>query len=317
MRRLPLLALALCVLTGCSLLNGGATEPPRGNGETVVRVGVMQVIDTAPFYLAMSRGYFRDEGLSVQITPTKSGTDSLPLLAGNHIDVGFGNWATLFQAQANGTGDYRVLADGSQGGPHVQIVATRPDSGIHSAKDLAGRVVSSNAPNDIPLLALKAILKADGVDPNSVKTPIVHHADTPAALAGKEIDAALQLEPFITIARKQIGAVPVVDLFGPGPAHDLPIAGYFARSSFVQQHPDTAAAFRRAIERGAADARNTAAVQQILPTFVSGVTAELAKEVAIPVFPTSVFRDRLQRVADLMLTYGQLKATLDVGRLVR
>src|SRR5882757_2960672 len=156
MRRLPLLALALIVLTGCSLLNGGAAEQPRGNNETVVRVGVMQVIDTAPFYLAMSKGYFRDEGLSVQITPTKSGTDSLPLLAGNHIDIGFGNWATLFQAQANGTGDYRVLADGSQGAPHVQIVATRPDSGIHTPQDLAGRVVSSNAPNDIPLLALKA-----------------------------------------------------------------------------------------------------------------------------------------------------------------
>ena len=40
-------------------------------------------------------------------------------------------------------------------------------------------------------------------------------------------------------------------------------------------------------------------------------------EVAIPVFPKSVSRDRLQRVADLMLTYGQLKATLDVGRLVQ
>ena len=58
-------------------------------------------------------------------------------------------------------------------------------------------------------------------------------------------------------------------------------------------------------------------MQQILPTFVSGVTPDMAKELAIPVFPTSVSRDRLQRVADLMLTYGQLKASLDVGRLVR
>jgi NitT/TauT family transport system substrate-binding protein len=109
----------------------------------------------------------------------------------------------------------------------------------------------------------------------------------------------------------------VVDLYGPGPAHDLPIAGYFALSAFAQQHPDTAAAFRRAIERGAADAQNTVAVHQILPTFVSGVTADIAQEVAIPVFPKSVSRDRLQRVADLMLTYGQLKTSLDVGRLVQ
>jgi len=314
MRRIALLAAALVALAGCSVLNG--TQEQHGNGETVIRVGVMQVIDTAPFYLALSKGYFRDEGLTVKITPTKSGTDSLPLLAGDHIDIGFGNWATLFQAQANGTGDYRVLADGSQGGPHVQIVATRPDSGIHSAEDLAGRTVSSNAPNDIPLLALKAILQADGVDPGSVKTPIVHHADTPAALAGKEVDAALQLEPFITIARRQSGTVPVVDLYGPGPAHDLPIAGYFALSTFAQQHPAAVGAFRRAIERGAADAHDVVAVHQILPTFVGGVTPDIAREVAIPVFPTSVSRDRLQRVADLMLTYGQLKAKLDVARLV-
>ncbi|MFC0434177.1 ABC transporter substrate-binding protein [Kutzneria buriramensis] len=315
MRRLALMVVALLSLTGCSLLNG-ADEQPRDTGQTVVRVGVMQVIDTAPFYLALSKGYFRDEDLDVRITPTKSGTDSLPLLAGDHIDIGFGNWATLFQAQANGTGDYRVLADGSQGAPHVQIVATRPDSGIHGPQDLAGRTVSSNAPNDIPLLALKAVLQADGVDPASVKTPIVHHADTPAALAGKEVDAAIQLEPFITMARRQIGAVPVVDLYGPGPAHDLPIAGYFALDKFAQRHPRVVEGFRRALGRGAADARDVVAVQRILPTFVAGVSPDIAREVAIPVFPTSVSRDRLQRVADLMLTYGQLKTGLDVGHLI-
>ncbi|MEV6609207.1 ABC transporter substrate-binding protein [Kutzneria sp. NPDC051319] len=315
MRRIALLAAIMVAVTGCSVLNGAQEQ--HGNGATVIRVGVMQVIDTAPFYLALSKGYFRDEGLTVKITLTKSGTDSLPLLAGDHIDIGFGNWATLFQAQANGTGDYRVLADGSRGAPHVQIVATRPDSGIHSARDLAGKTVSSNAPNDIPLLALKAILQADGIDPSTVKTPIVHHADTPAALAGKEVDAALQLEPFITIARRQVGTVPVVDLYGPGPANDLPIAGYFALDKFTQQNRGAVAAFRRAIERGAADARDVVAVQQILPTFVGGVTPDIAKEVAIPVFPTSVSRERLQRVADLMLAYGQLKAKLDVARLVR
>ena len=57
-------------------------------------------------------------------------------------------------------------------------------------------------------------------------------------------------------------------------------------------------------------------MQRILPTFVGGVTPDIANEVAIPVFPTSVSRERLQRVADLMLTYGQLKTKLDVGHLV-
>ncbi|MBV8933497.1 MAG: ABC transporter substrate-binding protein [Kutzneria sp.] len=304
----------------CGLLNGPSNEG-GGNANThqlekpTITVGVMQTIDTAPFFLALKRGYFRDEGLTVQVKPVQGGAESVPLLTGEHIDVGFGNWATLLQAQAHHSAEYRIVADGDQGRSHVMIVAVRPDSSIKTPADLVDKTVSTNTPDDVPLLALRAILRADNLDFNRVHTTTVHHADTPTALANKAVDAAIQLEPFITKAREQTGTEAVVDLFGPGPTQDLPLAGYFSLASFVQKSPKSAAAFQRALQRGAADAADEQAVRQILPDY-TGIDRDTAMLVTIPTFPTSLSATRLQRVADLMTTYGQLTDKIDVGPLV-
>lgn len=311
----------VATLAACSALNGGDDQPAtsaanRGLEKPTIRVGVIQILDAAPFYLAQARGYFAAEGLTVQVAPVRSGTDVLPMLASHTLDIGLGNWATLFQAEANKVGDYRIVADGAQGRPHVMIVAARPDSGIHGPKDLVGKTVSTNAPNDVPKLALKAVLQANGIDPGTVKTAVVQHPDTPAALANKLVDAAIQVEPFITLAHEQTGTEAVVDLFGPGVMHDLPIAGYFSLAAFTKANPKTAAAFQRAMQRGAADAASDQAVRDILPSYAPGIDKGVAQLVTTPTFPTSLSATRLQRVADLMQTYGQLSAWLDVAPMI-
>lgn len=324
LRRIGFAALALPALllaSSCSLLNGSSGQSDSSSANTQglehpnIKVGFMQVVDCVPFQIALQKGYFKAEGLNVTAQPVISGTESVPKVAQGVLDFGFGNWATLLDAQAKKVSDYKIVADGSQGQANDMAVTTWQGSGINNVQDLKGHTVSTNAQSDVPFLALKAIMQANGVDVNSVKIVVVHHPDTPQALATHQVDAAIQLEPFKTQTARQIGARPVVDLFGPGPTENLPLAGYFTTSKFAQQNPKTVAAFARAMAKGAADSADRKLVEQTIPSYTK-IDKTTASLVSLPAFPTSLDAKRLQRVANLMQQYGLLQNHLDVAAMI-
>jgi len=313
---------ALLLATSCSLLNGSSSssDSSTANGQglekTTLNVSAMQVADTAPLYLAIQNGYFKQEGLTVKIVPVTTGAQSIPKLNAGSIDIGFGNWATLLEAQAGHSGDYKIVADGAVGQAGTMSVDVLPSSGINSPADLVGKTVSVNAFSDLPFLAVKAILAADNVDINKIHFIQVPHPQTTQALSTNQVQAAVQLEPFKTQAEQSLGARPLIDLYGPGPAQGLSIAGYFTTSKFAAANPKTIAAFARALMKGAQDAQTRSNVEQIVPTYANGVNKATAALMNLPTFPTSLNAERLQRVADLMVQYKVLDDTMDVSKMI-
>lgn len=317
-----LLAPALLLASSCSLLNGSSNSSSNSTNSAGpvehpnLTVGALAVTDSVPLEIALHKGYFKQEGLNVKVEIIVSGTQAVPEVNSGKIDIGQSNWATLFAAQASKANDYKIVGDSSEGQSGTMELTTYPGSKVQTMQDLIGKTISTNAPSDVPFLALKAILQANSVDINKIKVVIVHHPDTEQALANHTVDAAIQLEPFMTQTAEKIGARPVIDLFGPGPAANLPIAGFFATSKFAQQNPKTIAAFQRALEKGAADAANSRQlVEQTIPTFTK-IDKQTAALLKLPLYPTSLDAKRLQRVADLMQTYGLLQNHLDVASMV-
>jgi NitT/TauT family transport system substrate-binding protein len=313
---------AMLVLSSCSLLNGSDSASSAGTTGAAaqvehpnISVGFLKIADSAPFEIALQRGYFKQEGLNVTAKPVVSGTESVPKVSQGALDFGLTNWATLLTAQEKKVDDFKIVADGAQGKSGDMAVTTYPGSGITKITDLAGKNVSSNALNDVPYLALLANLKANGIDPNLVHMTVIHHPDTPQALAQKKVDAAIQLEPYKTQAARMVGARPVVDLFGPGPAENLPLAGWFTTAKFANANPKTVAAFRRAMEHGAADAADRKKVEDIVPTYTT-IDKQTVALINLPGFPTTLDAKRLQRVADLMQQYGFLTNHLDLASMV-
>ena len=311
---------ALLLATSCSLLNG-SDDSSGGSGSSDLehpdlKVATAGLIDTAPFQFALSKGYFKQEGLNVIPTKVASGSDSVPKTKSGALDVGFSNWATVFDAESKKFEDFRVVADGAQTLPNTMSVVTLPGSGINSIKDLLGKSVSTNSPDDVPTLALRVIMQANNLDYNKIHFTKIALPASGQALSTHSIQAAIQLEPYKAQSAAQLGARPVVDLFpAGGPTADLPLDGYFTTAKFAQQNPKTVAAFARAMQRGAADAANRNAVEQLLPTYTK-IDAKTAALVTLPAFPTSLDAKRLQRVADLMKEFGQLKEAMNVAPLV-
>src|SRR3954452_8881778 len=102
----------------------------------------------------------------------------------------------------------------------------------------------------------------------------VQYPQMQQGLENHSIDAAFMTEPYLTQAQQQLGVRQVLDTMS-GPTADLAVGGYVSSQRFAQQNPKTVAAFRRAVAKAQAVAADQGQVQQILPTYIKGLTPQV------------------------------------------
>lgn len=314
-RAVAVLAAGLALLlSGCAQASSAPPDAPPEKAS--ITVTGLPIVDAAPLYLAQQEGLFRAQGLDVTIRTLPSSNLSLPGLADGSVDiVAGGNYVTFFGAQARKEADLRVVAEGALASPGLDQVVTTAGSGITSPEQLAGRTIAVNTPApNIQTLTLGRVLAARGVDPASVKYVTMPFPQAVAALKAGTLDAAWLVEPFVTQAESDFGALPLIDP-SSGPTAAFPLDGYFTTARFAEQYPATVRAFRRAISQAAELAADDQRVTGVLPTYtpISPTTAGI---ITLPDYPTTVEPARLQRVLDLMGQSGMLGQRLDATTLV-
>jgi NitT/TauT family transport system substrate-binding protein len=196
----------------------------------------------------------------------------------------------------------------------MSALCALPDSGIKAPKDLAGKAIGINALKGNVELTTRAVLQANDVETNSVQFKVIPTSNALNALQTKQIPVMALQEPNLTVAKQQLGVVVVADR-ATGPVADFPIAGYVTSAKFAQTNPKTVAAFQRAMTKGQGDMADRQILEKTLLAY-SGIEPSIAKLVVAGVFPGSVDKTRLQRVADLMQTYGILTEKFDVGPVI-
>jgi NitT/TauT family transport system substrate-binding protein len=319
--------LAASLTAGCGLFGG--SDEAEGSGDntaaasgpleqTTLKVGVMVGIDCSGAQLALLNDAFADEGLKIEATTVQSGAIAIPQLAAGELDITFGNWVSFIKAQANGLVDMKFISESYLSTPNSNFaVIAAKDSQINSPKDLEGKKIAVNAKGNINELLLRAVLTANDVDFNKIKDNLVEmpFPNMAAAIANKQIDAAATIDPFVTSAQKEIGAKTVFDLTGAGPTENFPLSGFAVTKEFADKNPNTVAAFQRALLKGQQLAADRSKVEEALPKFAK-MDPQTAAIVKIGQFPTTIDPKRLQRVADLLVTYDMLPKEIDIEPLV-
>ncbi|MBB4907388.1 ABC transporter substrate-binding protein [Actinophytocola algeriensis] len=319
--------LAASLTAGCGLFGGSDEAGDSGDGttaasgpleKTTLKVGVMIGIDCAGAQLALLNDTFADEGLKIEATTIQSGALAIPSLASGEFDITFGNWVSFIKAQSAGVVDMKFIGESYLSTPNSNFaVIAGKDSPINSPKDLEGKKIAVNAKGNINELLLRAVLTANDVDFNKVKDNLVEmpFPNMAAAVQNKQVDAAAFIDPFVTAAQKEFGHKIVFDLTGAGPTENFPLSGFATKKDFAEQNPNTIAAFQRALLKGQQLAADRSKVEEALPKFAK-MDPETAAIVKIGQFPTTIDAKRLQRVADLLVTYDMLEKKLDVEPLV-
>ena len=135
----------------------------------------------------------------------------------------------------------------------------------------------------------------------------------PAQLQHGAWNAAFLAEPYITSAEEKYGAQAVADL-DQGGAVNFPVDGYVATQAWAKQHPNTAAAFVRALEEGQAVARSSSPDVRAAVKKYDQLTPEVTAAMALPGFPVGpVDEAAIQGVAQAMLQYGILSPKFTEG----
>jgi len=231
-------------------------EPAAQGAPSVVRIGTIGIIADAPFYIAVDRGYFQQQGLSPTLERFDTAGQMVAPLAAGQLDAGAGTpAASLFNAIGRDL-PIRIVADNARVAPgrsHLALVA-RPDllgeDGLQDYADLRGRTIAINARGGGVEIQIDRALQRGGLTFADVDLKEVPFPDMVPALANRTIDLAVEIEPFLAlgIARDALQVFrPVGDFY---PDHQVAVLLYSPQ--FAAQR-DQAQRFMVAYLRGLRD----------------------------------------------------------------
>ncbi len=235
------LALALVAAAlGAPACAQGAPEKSK----VVLGVGGKPALYYLPLTIAERKGFFKEEGLEVEINDFAGGARALQALVGGSVDVVTGAYEHTVRMQAKGQDIRGVIELGRF--PSI-TVAVRKDQAekVRSAADFKGKKIGVTAPGSstylIPLYAMsKAGLKASDASFIGVGAT----ASAVAALQRGEIDIISNTEPVISKLEQEGAVVPLIDtrteagtkaLFGGS----NPAATLYTRAEFIERNPET------------------------------------------------------------------------------
>jgi ABC-type nitrate/sulfonate/bicarbonate transport system substrate-binding protein len=310
-RTVPLVLVVLLALTGCGLFGGQDEAAPPPPERDTLRVGVGNPIATAPLRMAVAEGRFAEAGTTVELVEQTSQNTALAQLAAGELDVVFATDVALFQAAA---ADVPVQLQGEAytAGARSMALLTLPGSGYTDPTDRSSPDIAVDTADGLGALTTRSVLATAGLDPDAVRFTEAPQEAMPQALRDGLVDAAWMVEPYITMAATELGAVVLADC-ARGATQDFPMYAYASGRRFAEANPRTMEVFRTVL--GQAQQRDPAAIRRALPDLTE-LDATTAALVSIGTYPVSLNSIRLQRVADLMHSSGMLTRRLDVQALL-
>jgi len=241
--KLLTIGLVALALSGCSGLSLGRLEEAPALTRITLAMGYIPNVQFAPFYVAVEKGYFAQEGLAVEFYYGWE-TDILKL-------VGIGELQF-----AVASGDQVILAR-SQGLPVLYIfnwyrrfpvcVVSMAEREIKGPEDLVGKVVGTPAMYGASYIGWRALLDAVGIDEKAVNLQAIGYTQV-ASLTEGLVDAAIcyaMNEPVqLREQGYRINVIYVADYM------DLVSNGLITNEQTIAEQPDLVAGLVRAFQRG-------------------------------------------------------------------
>jgi NitT/TauT family transport system substrate-binding protein len=314
------LALSACGSGSTSSDQGGggasSSAGGGGGGGTTVKVGVIPIVDTAPIWLGKEKGFFKDEGITLQITTTTGGAAAVPGVVSGDFDIAFGNVVSVMVAADKGL-PLKFIANGNSTSgktPDFSGVVVPKDSPIKSPKDLAGKTVSVNNLNNIGDTTIREVVKKAGGDPKTIKFVEVAFPDAPAAVERKQVDAAWILDPFLSGAVAKGARVVSYNFVEFDP--NLDIAGYFTKKDTIEGKKDMVEKFQKAMNKSLEYAQaHPDEVRDIVGTYTK-MGADARAKMVLPKFTPQFNRDAAKKLGDAAVSYGTLKKAPNLDELL-
>lgn len=282
------------------------------------KVGYIRVMDDAQAIAAYEGGFYKQQGLDVQLVEFKSGTDLIKAIVGGQLDTGVLGFTNAASWSSRGA-DLKVVG-GAQRGFHALVV--RDEVGIEKVADLKGHTLASQKEGSTADTVLKGVvLKDAGLAASDLSILGVSPQVAVQSLVGKRVDAAFLFEPQASIAQL---IAPVKQIYEVGEVWPFPCMVTITSGETLRTKKDqvwkSMDAQRQAIEL--LQDKPDEAAKLIAGYFIAEPTLKTLNQGEIPreeviskAIQTQTFNAaltpedvaRMQDVADIMQAQGSLK----------
>lgn len=203
----------------------------------------------APQYVAIEKGYFKEEGLNVKLVNGSGADNVMTAVLSGEADIGFmGSEASIYVFN-EGSGEKIVnFAQLTQRAGNF-LVARKADEDFTWDK-LKGKTVLAGRKGGMPQMVFEYILKKNNMDPQK-DLKMVQNIDfglTAEAFASGQGDYSVEFEPFAASLEKEKKGVVVASLGVDSGM--VPYTAYSAKESYIKKNADTIQKFTNALQKG-------------------------------------------------------------------
>ena len=240
----PLIAIAAIgavLVTGCDRKQGASGDPNR------IRVGYIGITCEAPIFSAVEKGFFKEEGLDVELVKCEW-SKYKDVLALGGFDVTHHLVMYFLKPIEQGL-DVKMTAGIHRGCLRVQAAKNGP---IKTVEDLRGKRIGIPGMGTPPFIFATRVLGARGIDPRKeIVWRVFPAGELGLALDKGEVDAVANSEPIGTLLLADGKVRNIADQATDAPYKDEYCCAVIVNGKFLANNPKAAAGATRALLKGA------------------------------------------------------------------
>jgi NitT/TauT family transport system substrate-binding protein len=233
-------ALGLAAALGPKAFAQGAPEKAK----VTLGVGGKPLLYYLPLTIAERKGFFKEQGLEVEINDFGGGAKSLQALIGGSVDVVTGAYEHTIRMQAKGQDVVAVTELGRF--PAIVIAVKKDKAGqIKSAADFKGLKIGVTAPGSSTALTAQYAMVKAGLKPSDAAIiGVGSGASGVAAMKKGEIDVISHLDPVVAKLEADGDIQILIDTRTEAGTRELfggsnPAATLYTKKDFIQKNPQT------------------------------------------------------------------------------
>jgi NitT/TauT family transport system substrate-binding protein len=306
--------LATITIAVCLLVGVGAA---RANDK--VAVGMLRFVSSGPLFLAMERGYFREQGIDVEPKFFEAAQPIAVAVVSGDIDYG----ATAFTGgffNLAGAGQLKIIAAQSKEakgyeGNAILVSNAAWDKGFRALKDFGGKSLGISQVGSSFHYQIGQLARVAGFDLKSVALrPLQSLPNMVAALKGNQVDAII-IAPHLA---KPMVAAGEAHLLGWYSDYDeYQFGGLFTSTKTARDRRDLTQRFVRAYQKGATDYADAFMKKDAAGVRVFDATSDAAARIIVKYVYPSEAEEKGVALVKASAFPADARARLDVSDIYR
>ena len=201
-----------------------------------------------PFYVAIENGYFKEEGLDIELVLTPGADKVSAAVLSNDVEIGFAGPEASIYVYNGGEEDY-IISFAGLTKRDGQFILAREATDNFKLEDLYNKEILVGRKGGMPSLNFLNALKKSNIDPKKIN---INYSVEFAALSGSFIGGMGNyvnlFEPTATkLTKDNLGYVVASIGLMSG---EVPYTAFNARKSFINNNEDVIRKFTKALNKG-------------------------------------------------------------------